>query len=294
MLLSMTGFGESHSQRDGLAVSVEVRTVNNRYLKLSTRTSEGYAALEPHIEAVVRKNIRRGTVQVTVRVDRARSADDYRINLDVLASYRRQIEAASQGWQQEHPVPLESLLPLPGVVVENLCAALDVTEHWPVICETLEAAIDHMEKMRQEEGRAMAADLKLNARSIVTCLDEVQRRVPLVVDAYRGRLVDRVEKALAEFQVTLDPADLLREVSLFSERSDISEEVVRLRSHLDQFEQLLDAPESAGRKLDFLTQEMVREANTIGAKANDVEIARHVIEIKAAIERIREMIQNVE
>jgi uncharacterized protein (TIGR00255 family) len=290
----MTGFGEAHSQRDGLTVSVEVRTINNRYLKLTTRTSEGYAALEPHIEALIRKKIRRGTVQVTVRVDRAPCADDYRINLDVLASYRRQIEEARQRWQQDHPVPLESLLPLPGVVAENCCPARDVTEHWPAICETLEAAIERMERMRQEEGRAMAADLKVNARAIAASLEEVQRRVPLVVDAYRGRLRERVEKALAELQVTLDPADLLREVSLFSERSDISEEVVRLRSHLEQFEQLLDAPESVGRKLDFLTQEMVREANTIGSKANDVEIARHVIEIKAAIERIREMIQNVE
>ncbi len=294
MLLSMTGFGEAHSQRDGLAVSVEVRTINNRYLKLTTRTSEGYAALEPHIEALIRKKIRRGTVQVTVRVDRAPGADDYRINLDVLASYRRQIDEARQRWQQDHPVPLESLLPLPGVVVENCCPARDVTEHWPAICETLEAAIERMERMRQDEGRAMAADLKVNARTIAACLEEVRRRVPLVVDAYRGRLAERVEKALAELQVTLDPADLLREVSLFSERSDISEEVVRLRSHLEQFEQLLDAPESVGRKLDFLTQEMVREANTIGSKANDVEIARHVIEVKAAIERIREMIQNVE
>ena len=113
----MTGFGEARSERDGLAVSVEVRTINARYLKLSMRTSEGYASLEPHVEAVVRKKIRRGTVQVTVRVDRARSADDYRINLDVLASYRRQLEAASRRWQQDYRVPLESLLPLPGVVV---------------------------------------------------------------------------------------------------------------------------------------------------------------------------------
>jgi uncharacterized protein (TIGR00255 family) len=294
VLLSMTGFGEAHAERDGLTVSVEVRTVNNRYLKLSTRTSEGYGALEPQIEAAVRTKIRRGTVQVSVRVDRARSADDYRIDAEVLGSYRRQIEQLALLWQQGRSVPLESFLPLPGVVIECNSAARDVDDDWPVVCQALDDAIERMESMRKEEGRAMAADLKGNARSIAECLEHVQRRAPLVIEAYRARLKDRVQKALAELQVTLDPADLIREVSLFSDRSDISEEVVRLRSHLDQFDQLLDASESAGRKLDFLIQEMVREANTIGSKANDVEIARWVIEIKTAVERIREMIQNVE
>ena len=115
-----------------------------------------------------------------------------------------------------------------------------------------------------------------------------------MADNYRARLNDRLQKTLEQYQVTLDPADLIKEVSIFAERSDISEETVRLRSHLEQFDQLLKADESSGRKLEFLTQEMFREANTVGSKANDVTISRHVIEIKAAIERIREMIQNVE
>ena len=160
--------------------------------------------------------------------------------------------------------------------------------------ETIEAAIGQMDRMRSEEGRAMAADLRANALVAAASLQEVERRAPLVIESYRGRLAERVQKAIAEYQLTLDPADLLREVSLFADRSDVSEEVVRLKSHLDQFDQLLDAEESSGRKLDFLTQEMLREANTIGSKANDVEIARQVIDIKSAIERIREMIQNVE
>lgn len=127
-----------------------------------------------------------------------------------------------------------------------------------------------------------------------TALDEVHRRAPLVVEAYRRRLAERLDKTLADFDVVADPADVLREVGLFADRSDISEEIVRLRSHVEQFEATIELPESSGRKLEFLAQEMVREANTIGSKANDVEITRHVIEIKAAVERIREMIQNVE
>ncbi len=125
-------------------------------------------------------------------------------------------------------------------------------------------------------------------------LDAIELRAPLVADSYRGRLTERLTKTLADYQVTLQPADLIREISIYAERSDISEEIVRLRSHLEQFAATLELPESSGRKLEFLTQEMFRETNTIGSKANDVQISRHVIEIKAAIERIREMIQNVE
>ena len=140
----------------------------------------------------------------------------------------------------------------------------------------------------------MAADLEANARTAAACLDVIQQRGPLVVVAYRARMEERLRKTLADFQIVLDPADLIKEVSLYGERIDISEEIVRLRSHLEQFQGLLDLPESSGRKLEFLTQEMFREANTIGSKANDVEISRQVIEIKAAVERLREMIQNVE
>ena len=129
---------------------------------------------------------------------------------------------------------------------------------------------------------------------MTTCLDRIERRAPAVVEDYRTKLSDRLKRALADAQVPLDPADLIKEVGLFADRSDISEEIVRLRSHLDQFQATMKLPESAGRKLDFLTQEMFRETNTIGSKANDVEIAREVIEIKTAVERIREMIQNVE
>ncbi len=148
--------------------------------------------------------------------------------------------------------------------------------------------------MRTDEGRAMAADLAANCRTIAAGLNEIERRAPLMVDAYRTRLEERMKKILAEFQVELNAGDLIREVSLMADRGDISEEIVRLKSHLDQFDQIMALPESSGRKLEFLTQEMFREANTIGSKANDVEIAKQVIEIKTAIERIREMIQNIE
>ncbi len=294
MPLSMTGFGESHRQEDGTAVSVEVRAINSRYFKISVRTSDGYSSVEPQVEAVVRKRIRRGTIQVVVRIDRAKSPDDYRIDTQVLESYRDQIDALQRMWGVTRSLPLDSLLLLPGVVDENAAVGAGAAEHWPVIQATLEEALAKLDQMRVEEGRAMAADLRANCETALASLDMVQQRAPLVAEAYRTRLEERLKRVLAEVDVKFDPADVIKEVGLFAERSDISEEIVRLRSHFEQFETLLDLPESSGRKMEFLTQEMFRETNTIGSKANDVEISRQVIEIKAAIERIREMIQNIE
>lgn len=290
----MTGFGEAHCQQDGLGVAVEVRTINSRFFKLSVRTGEGYGALEPQIDAIVRKSIRRGTVQVTVHVERASSPEDFKINANVLDRYRLQLQSLKRQWNLSEMVPVESLLLLPGVVDDSSASPADVSDHWPVIGRTLEAAMENLAHMRADEGRAMAADLKANCRVAAASLKRIEQRAPLVVDAYRVRLEERLKKTLSEYDVVLDSADVIREVSLFAERGDISEEIVRLHSHLDQFETIMGLPESSGRKLEFLTQEMFREANTIGSKANDVEIARHVIEIKASIERIREMIQNIE
>ncbi len=290
----MTGFGEAHRQQDGLAVAVEVRAVNSRFFKLVVRTGDAYGALESHIEAVVRKSIRRGTIQVNLTVDRTRSPEDYKINTDVLNRYRLQLESLQKQWNMAAAVSLDALLALPGVVEDGAGATIDPTADWPLIAQTFEAALENLTRMRVEEGRAMAADLEANCRTATESLGQIERRAPRVVDAYRRRLEQRLKTTLAEYDVVLDPADVIREVSLFADRGDISEEIVRLRSHLEQFGTMLKSPESSGRKIEFLTQEMLRETNTIGSKASDVEIARHVIDIKAALERIREVIQNIE
>ncbi len=294
MLLSMTGFGEAHSQKDGLAVAVEVRAVNSRFFKLTVRATEGYAALEPHIEELARQSIRRGTVQVNLRIDRLRSCQDYLINTDVLNGYLEQIQGFCSKMGQTVEIAFESLLPLPGVVNDQTAAMFRPDEDWPAISEVLAAALKNLAQMRVREGQAMADDLAANCRAIAAGVEEIERRAPQVVDAYRARLEERLNKVLAEHNITLDPADVIREVCLIAERSDISEELVRLKSHLEQFDAIMRLPESSGRKLEFLTQELFREANTIGSKSNDVEIAKQVIEIKTAIERIREMIQNIE
>jgi len=294
LLLSMTGHGEALVRRDGLTVGVEVRTVNSRYFKLAMRAGDCFLSLEPRIEAVVRRRVRRGTVQVALRIDRDVTADRYRVNAEVLRGYRNQLDALRHQLEMNATIRLESLLALPGVVeepgMETACTEAD----WPVIEEALTQAISSLDLMRRDEGQAMSKDLTGNCQSVLEQLERIMQRAPHVAEAYRSRLAERLNKMLTEYNVQVEPADIVREVGMFAERSDISEELVRLRSHIDQFQNMIELPESSGRKLDFLTQEMFREANTIGSKANDAGIAGHVVEVKAMIERMREMIQNVE
>jgi uncharacterized protein (TIGR00255 family) len=290
----MTGFGDAHHQAEGLAVAVEVRTINNRYFKFTMRSGEGYAALEPQVESVVREHIKRGTVQVNLWIEKQTSPDDYLINVGVLKSYRRQLHELASDLNSETEIPLPSLLALPGVVNERRTHLSTAEADWPLIEPTLKAALTQLAKMRHNEGQAMSRDLAANCKTIGDELKKIAARAPTVVDAYRARLEERIRKAMEEHQFSLNPTDLVREVAVYAERSDIAEEIVRLGSHLEQFDSIMGKEDSPGRKLEFLTQEMLREVNTIGSKSNDVEIARHVIEIKATIEKLREMIQNIE
>jgi len=289
----MTGFGEARRQDKDLAIAVEVRAINNRYFKLNTRLSEGYAGLEPQIESCVRGQLRRGTIQVNLRVERLGGSDRYHINEAVLSQYFEQVNQFQKRHHSAEQVSIGDLLALPGVINEGSAGA-DVGEAWPRIEPVLREALSALGRMRTEEGAAMAADLNANLDQIAAELTAIQKRAPLVVEAYRTRLTERLSKLLAEFDIQVGPADIIREVGLFSERSDISEEIVRLASHIEQFRSSMNLEEGAGRKLEFVTQEMFRETNTIGSKSNDVEISQRVVEIKTAVERIREMVQNVE
>lgn len=296
VLCSMTGYGEASYQADDLQLSIELRAVNNRYLKVSLRAGEPYNLLEAEFEKVIRRVVRRGTIQVHLRFQRQSSAQDFQINTVALQSYVRQLrelagalELADQG-----QVLLAQALALPGVVPEPATAALHIDEDWPTIERVLEQGLERLQAMRQEEGRAMAQELLQMRDHIADLLERIRAHVPRVAVLYRDRLHERVCNLLSELDVQIDRSDLIKEVAIFAERSDIAEEVVRLASHLDQFQEVVNEPESAGRKLEFLTQEMFRETNTIGSKASDVEISRHVVEIKATLEKIRELVQNIE
>jgi uncharacterized protein (TIGR00255 family) len=291
----MTGFGEARLQDSRWTILVELRTVNNRHFKLSAKISDEFAALEPALEHLIRERVRRGTVQVILRIDRPRRPEDYRLNLVALASYRDQLRGL-QGSDSAGAPPLDlaQLLALPGVVEEVRAPERTVQEDWPEIAGVVVRALDALESARAQEGRAMAAELTAMGRSLGEHLGRIVDRAPLVVQAYQAKLTDRIQARVREQGVMVGPGDLIREVAILADRCDISEEVVRLRAHLAQYAAIIDAPESSGRKLEFLVQEMGREANTIGSKANDVEISRSVVEVKALLERIRELVQNVE
>lgn len=292
MLLSMTGFGEARLQDDRWTVTVEVRAVNNRHLKLTIKVTDPYGVLEPEIERLVRETARRGTVTIQIRVERPRRPEDYRINTVALTSYRDQLQALGGPGGAE--VPFGALLGLPGVIEERKPPTDDPHEDWPAFSGVVGEALRKFQAARAEEGRAMASELLALGESISTHLARIADRGPEVVAAYQKRIVERVQNQLQGQGVTIEPKDLIREVAIFAERADIAEEVVRLRAHLGQYHEVIDEPESSGRKLEFVVQEMGRETNTIGSKANDVEISRAVVEIKGTLEKIRELIQNVE
>jgi uncharacterized protein (TIGR00255 family) len=292
----MTGYGEASYQSDSLSLAIELRALNNRYLKIALRAGEPYNLLEPEFEKVIRRTIRRGTVQVHLRFQRQYSADQFQINATALRGYLSQLRTLAEELELPHRGEqlLAQALALPGVVPEPGSVVLNLDEEWPIIENVLTDALAKLQVMRQDEGKAMQQELLQLRDGIARELAAIRELAPGVVETFRDRLLERVRVMLAELDVKIDRSDLIKEVSIFAERSDIAEELVRLASHLDQFQEVMKEPESAGRKLEFLGQEMFREANTIGSKASDVAISRHVVEIKAALEKIRELVQNIE
>lgn len=289
MLLSMTGFGQGQREGNGLLCSVEMRSVNNRFLKVTMKLPDSHGALESDLEKLVRERVRRGTVSVFVRIDRLGEQQPYRLNERVLRGYLTQLK----GIVPHDSTVIGHLLALPGVVEESIPTD-DSSENWPIVQQAALAALENFDKMRRDEGAMMQQELVRCCDDMTGLLQRIEARSPEVVKAYRDRLHERIKSLLAEHGVSLDPTDLIKEVSIFAERSDIAEEIVRLRSHLSQFHETTRSEDCAGRKLEFLTQEMHRETNTIGSKANDVEIAQLVVDLKSQVERVREIIQNIE
>ena len=285
----MTGFGQAQAEEADYVCACEARSVNNRYLKIATRLPESLGALESRIEKTVKQKVRRGSVFVYLRLARQGASPAYRLNRQMLESYVEQLKE----WFGDQPSILGQLVSLPGVVQESPRGE-DAERDWLRIQPVLEAALANMDRMRREEGAAMYSEIEQCRTQISGLLEAIARRSPETVDVYRQRLTDRIGQVLQEQGLTVAPADLIREVSIFAERCDITEELARLRSHVAQFGEIAAAGQSAGRKLDFLAQEMYRESNTIGSKANDAQIAQLVVDLKSQVERIREIVQNVE
>lgn len=289
MLLSMTGHGEALVQDETASVQVEVRTVNNRFLKLNVN-SDLDAGIQSQVESLVKKHVGRGSVSVRIKSRLTGEAEPYQLNESLLRSYWLQLSEIAGSSQA---VNLESLLGLPGVV-EEASSADQREKIWPIVETAVTKALGNLNEMRAREGDAMKQDMLSNCEAITKQLGSIREQAPAVVDNYAKKMTDRINNLLKKYDVSIEATDVVREVGVFAERCDFSEETVRLDSHIDQFNEIIQLPDSNGRKLDFLVQEMLRETNTIGSKANDAKIATLVVEIKTAIERIREMVQNVE
>ncbi|MDR0391522.1 MAG: YicC family protein [Planctomycetaceae bacterium] len=296
----MTGFGASVVRQDNINVSVELKTVNNRYFKLMLRVTENFSMLETRLESMLRREIERGTVNAIVRIRLDRQTPKAIISTPMLLSYAEQISELRSKLEKIsafEPPNLYQMLNLPGVIVVGQeFSEEEIDNIWSITEQATIEALKKLKVMRKTEGESMRQDLKSNIDQLYVELSGIERAAPQVAANYRQKLSDRISRALSDKQygVSLTEPELLREVAIYADKYDISEEIVRVKSHLEQFNTAINAETSNGRKLDFLSQELFRETNTIGAKANDTDIIVHVVAIKTIIERIREMVQNVE
>ena len=294
----MTGFGSADTETADLAISVEVRSVNNRHLKVTVRGTDPYPLLEAEFEKLIRKRVKRGTVLVQIRVERPARPGGQSINTALLKSYLGQLEIVVT--ELGNPALLGPLagaaLSLPGVAPEAGHGGSKASDdEWPAVAAATELALVKLDASRKAEGQAMATELLGHHRLIGDKLAAVLAHLPQVMSDYRARLLGRVRQAVADAGVTVEPEQLIREIALFADRTDVAEEVHRLTAHLVQFDEVVRTEsDSAGRRLEFVAQEMGREVNTLGSKAGDVAVSKLVFDMKVALEKVRELVQNVE
>lgn len=289
----MTGFGGANTRRNGYVIASEIKTVNNRYFKAALRISDGFSSLEPLIESLLRSKIDRGTINVQLKIRREEGRSRFQINRTALSYY---IDSARQTAESAAGLALggaADFFRLPGVIEESdePDSAQDV---WQAVEENLTRALGALSEMRRREGDEMEKAIHRHCGDLAERIAKIEELVPQVSARYREKLLERVSAIMAEHQLAADETDFIREIALFVDKSDISEEIVRFRSHLEQFDAAMKTTAPCGKRLDFLTQEMFREVNTIGSKANFSEITYWVVDMKTIVEKIREMVQNVE
>lgn len=292
MIKSMTGYGRAQGSFSGGDITVEVKSVNNRYLDCGVKLPRGYAYLEESIKALVQKSISRGKVDVFVTINAA-GADNVTVSVNTpvaegyLAAMRQLVE--QYGVADDISASVFSRFSDVFLVEKQ---EQDENEVKSAIGGVVSEALSAFDTMRTREGQALKADLLQKAGGILTLVSRVEERSPITVKAYRERLTAKMQEVLADRQI--DEARIIQEAAIYADKVAVDEETVRLRSHVDQLQTMLREGGVIGRKLDFLMQEMNREANTIGSKGNDVEQARNVVNIKSELEKIREQIQNIE
>lgn len=292
MIRSMTGFGREHRIIEGREVLVEIRSVNHRYYEFAAKLQRGYMYLEDKLKTLVGGKVSRGKVEVSVSVYNVGGKEtQVSINTGVLANYVDALRGVADEYKLADDLALSDVFRMSDVF--NLVKTeADEDEIWNVVREVCEVALERFVAMREKEGERMKSDVLSRLKFIEEMVGEVEKLSPENVTAYRTRLYDKLCEVLENQQI--DEQRILLEAAVFSEKTAVDEETVRLRSHLSQLRDMLETEDIVGRKLDFLVQEVNREVNTIGSKAQDLKITRIVVDLKSEIEKIREQIQNLE
>lgn len=290
----MTGYGRGDCSQDGFKIAVELSSVNRKQTEISVNLPREMEVLEAQIRDRINRHVARGrvTVRVSLHAGVSKSAARMHLNVPLAKAYARELTRLAKQLRLPGPVTLDQVARAPGVVQTDEELAVD-EDFWPAVEKALKKALSQMVKMREREGAHLAQDLAIRIAVMRQAAARVQKQAPTVAERYRRQLIERIKSADLEAPGAEDER-LLKEVVYFADRSDITEELTRLQSHFQQFEDCQKSKEPVGRTLDFLAQEMNREINTIGSKANDSLISHEVVTLKAELERFREQAQNVE
>ncbi|MDI6752870.1 MAG: YicC/YloC family endoribonuclease [Thermodesulfobacteriota bacterium] len=292
MIKSMTGYGRGEWEGDGKRVEVEVKSFNHRYCDIIPHLPRRLNSLEGQVRSLIKQRVARGRIEVSVQIDNASQAEQ-KLELDV--NLARDIHLALKTLQGNLGIPgeirLETLASFKEIFSRKEVET-NLEKEWAALHAALETALNGLEKMRGEEGSMLRQDFLNRLKAVEEIITGVEEKTPVALSAYRDRLAQRVQELSGGLKI--DEARLAQEVAYLAERSDINEELVRIRSHINQLREMLDRPEPMGRKMEFILQEINREANTIGSKANDAGIAQMAVEIKSELEKMRQQVQNVE
>ena len=288
----MTGYGRSQKILHGRDITVEIRSVNHRYYEYSSRIPRTYSYIDDKLKTLLKSGISRGKVEVAVTINNIESKDtEIALNKGVAEGYVRALRSVADELQLKDDLSLSKLIKLPDVFCVQKTPDNE-EEIWNDVAETASEALDKFVSMRELEGERLKSDILAKADLILTKVGMIEELSPQTVENYRNRLYQKLQEVLEGKDI--DEQRIITEAALFSEKIAVDEETVRLRSHISQLKTMLDSDETIGRKLDFIVQEMNRETNTIGSKAQDISITRIVVDVKAEIEKIREQIQNIE
>ena len=292
MIHSMTGFGKSSAKSKYGSITVEIRSLNHKFFEPSIKLPNGLAGFEDRVKKILQKYVKRGKVYINVNMDDGLKAmDKISIDIDTARAYRKQISSLKKTLNLKGDVAVEQFVTLPGVITYET-PKIDAIKVWPTVRKAFTLALAQLVKDREKEGKAISLDVSGRARTISSLIKNVNQRSGISVTNYKKRLAKKIKELTKSQQI--DKQRLEQEVAIFAKNCDISEELMRIETHVSAFKESLKNDAEVGKKLDFIAQELHREINTIGSKASDSKISRWVIQIKGEVEKIREQVKNIQ